>query len=102
MEGIRLSRKLRSKNIITVRKQRVRVFTDASSTGLGVVIYQCTYYIDDSVEVTIVVPKTRVEPLKQRTIPELELKGACEGVDLVKTAVPELSMNMRDVTFHTD
>ena len=85
-----------------MREQRLRVFTDASSTGFGVVIYQCTYYIDDSVEVSFVVSKTSVAPLKQRTIPELELKGACVDVDLVKTVVTELSMNMRDVTFHTD
>ena len=39
LEGIRLSRKLRSKNIIKVREQRLRVFTDASSTGFGVVIF---------------------------------------------------------------
>ena len=102
LEGIRLPRKFRSKNINTVREQRLRVFTDASSTGFEVVIYQCTYYIDDSVEVAFIVSKTRVAPLKQRTIPELELIGACEGVDLVKTVITEFNMNMRDVTFHTD
>ena len=95
-------KKLRSKNIITVREQRLRIFTDASSIGFGVVIYQCTYYIDGSVEGSFVVSKTRVAPLKQQTIPEFELKGACEGVDLVKTVVTELNMNMRDVTLHTD
>ena len=41
-------------------------------------------------------------PLKQQTIPEFELKGACEGVDLVKNLVTKLNMNMRDVTFHTN
>ena len=101
LEGIRLTRKLRSKNIDAVRGQ-LRVFTDASSTEFGVVIYQCTYYKDGSVEVAFVVSKTRVASLKQRTIPELELKGACEGVDFMKTVITELNMNIIDVTFHTE
>jgi len=42
LEGIRISRKLRSKNINTVREQGLRLFTDASSTGSRVVIYQYT------------------------------------------------------------
>ena len=81
LEGIRLSRGLRSKHISKVREQRYLVFTGASSTGFGVVIYQCKYYNDESVEVSFAVSKTRVTPLKQRTIPELELEGACGGVD---------------------
>ena len=75
VEGIRLSRGVRSKNIVSVREQWLRVFTNASSTGFGVAIYQCTYYNDDSVEVSFVVSKTHVATLKQRAIPELELKG---------------------------
>ena len=67
--------------------------------GFGVVIYQYTYYNEESVEVPFVVSKTRVATLKQRTIPELELIGANESVDLVQTVVTEL---MRDVTFNTD
>ena len=45
---------------------------------------------------------TTVAPLTQRTIPELELKGVCKEVDLVKTVLTKLNMKMRDVTFHTD
>ena len=95
LEGIRLSRGLRSRNIAAVVKLQFRVFTDASSAGFGVVIYQCTKYSDGRVEISFVVSKTRVAPLKQRTIPELELKGACEEVELAKTVVTEIRTTQR-------
>ena len=46
--------------------------------------------------------KTHVAPLKQRTIPHLELKGACEGVDLVTLIATELQLEKTKTTFHTD
>ena len=82
LEGIRFSRGLRSRNIAAVVKIKFRVFTNASSAGFGVVIYQFTKYSDERVEVSFVVSKTRGSPLKQPTIPKLELKGAYEGVEL--------------------
>ena len=37
--------------------------------------------------------KTHVAPLKQRTIQQLELKGACEGVDLATLIATELYLD---------
>ena len=55
LDGIRLSRGLRSRNIAAVVKLQFRVFSDASSAGFGIVIYQCTKYSDGRVEVSFVV-----------------------------------------------
>ena len=46
--------------------------------------------------------KTHFAPLKQRTIPQLELKGACEGVDLATLIATELHLDKTKTTFHTD
>ena len=46
--------------------------------------------------------KTHFAPLKQRTIPQLELKGACEGVDLATLIATELHLDKAKTTFHTD
>ncbi len=51
-------------------------FSDASEVAYGGVIYLRTVYQDTTTEVALVMAKSRVAPLKQCTIPRLELCGA--------------------------
>ena len=51
-------------------------FADASKAAYGGVIYLRTVYQDTTTEVALVMAKSRVAPLKQYTIPRLELCGA--------------------------
>ena len=46
--------------------------------------------------------KTHIAPLKRRTFPQLELKGACEGVDLATLITTELYLEKTKTAFHTD
>ena len=57
-------------------KAELHGFSDASEDAYSCVIYLRTQDSDDSVEVSIVMAKTRVAPLKRQTIPRLELCGA--------------------------
>ena len=81
---------------------QLHVFTDASKLGFGAVAYLRFVYADDGVEVAFLMTKTHVTQLKKRTILELELKGACEGVYLARGIANELPLDYRKVSFHTD
>ena len=43
-----------------------------------------------------------VAPVKKHTIPQLEFKGAIDGLDLAQRVTTDLDLNMADVVFHTD
>ena len=51
-------------------------FADASCAGYGGVVYIKYLHADTSVVISLVVSKTWVAPLKQQSIPKLELSGA--------------------------
>ena len=51
-------------------------FSDASKAAYGGVVYLRARYIDIQVTVTLVAARTRVAPIKQQTVPRLELCGA--------------------------
>ena len=52
--------------------------------------------------VSIVVSKARVVPIKFVTIPRLELQGAVAGFRLAKSTCEELNLSLEDVTYWTD
>ena len=58
-------------------------FSDASSAAYAAVIYLRATYQDGSITCRLVVAKTRVAPLKQLTIPKLELCGAAMLAELL-------------------
>ena len=58
---------------------------------------------DGEVQVSFVMAKTHVSPIKKKqTIPRLELLGAMEGLALAMVVTSELQENIKDVVFHTD
>lgn len=81
--------------------QQLHVFTDASSKGFGAVAYFRTTY-EHHVDVSFVMSKTHVTPVKGLTIPRLELQAAVEGLHIALIICRELELDLREVTFHTD
>ena len=61
---------------------KLHVFTDASTKAYGAVVY-----IQQGNETTIVIAKARVAPLKQLTLPKLELMEALVVTRLAKFVV---------------
>ena len=51
-------------------------FSDASKAAYGGVVYLRARYTEIQVTVTLVAARTRVAPIKQQTVPRLELCGA--------------------------
>ncbi|XP_057376227.1 uncharacterized protein LOC130697337 [Daphnia carinata] len=78
-------------------QQHLYVFTDASSKGFGAVAYFRTVFEDHSVNVSFVMSKTHVTPVKGLTIPRLELQAAVEGLNLALTICRELEIDLRGI-----
>jgi len=74
---------------------QLRAFSDASNKAYAAVIYTRTTYENGNVQVRIVASKTRVEPVKTRTIPRLELLGARILARLVNTVKKSFHENIR-------
>ncbi|XP_057367008.1 uncharacterized protein LOC130688031 [Daphnia carinata] len=70
---------------------------DASSKGYGAVAYFRTVFEDQYINVSFVMSKTHVTPVKGLTIPLLELQAAVEGLNIALTICREL-----EIDFHTD
>ena len=81
---------------------RIRAFADASTIGYGAVIYLRTVYNDKTVSCEFVIAKSRVAPVRQLTIPRLELQGALVAVRIVKAVQESLKTPINYVHYWTD
>ncbi|XP_057366727.1 uncharacterized protein LOC130687571 [Daphnia carinata] len=83
-------------------KQQVHIFADASQLGFGAVAYVRTTYASERVGVSFIMAKTHVAPLKQLSIPRLELQGAVEALHLAILICREMNLDLSQITFHVD
>jgi len=77
-------------------------FSDASQLAYGAVVYLVCVPESGNVSSHLVCSKARVCPLKQRTIPELELEAAKLLAKLLQHVAKVLSMSESDVIAWTD
>ena len=77
-------------------------FSDASESGYGSVSYLCMVNKSGKRHVAFMVGKARVAPLKQMTIPRLELTAAMLSVKVDKMLKAELLFPMEASMFWTD
>ena len=78
------------------------VFADASEMGFGAVCYARYSLPDGTIKVSFVMARNRVAPLKQLSIPRLELQAAVLAVRLYCVVKQELTVNIRDAIFWSD
>ncbi|CAG2236600.1 unnamed protein product [Mytilus edulis] len=79
----------------TITTRKLHVFTDASQSAYGA----CAYLVNGDQSV-IVMAKNRVSPLKEITLPRLELMGALLGARLAKHLLENIGE--MDVNFWCD
>ena len=77
-------------------------FSDASEKAFAAVVYLRSTYLNSPPTCRLVVAKSRVAPLKQRTIPELELCGAVLLADLLESTQTTLDLATEHVTAWSD
>lgn len=86
----------------TVKTADIHHFSDASNSGYG----QCSYLrlvdVNDKVNVAFLIGKSRVAPLKQVTIPRLELTAALLSVRISSLLSNELEIDIDKHVFWTD
>ena len=78
------------------------IFSDASQEAFGACAYIRQKTNDGRFDVRFITAKSRVAPLRQLTIPRLELQAAVLASRLAKTIQVESRINFNGITFFTD
>ena len=80
----------------------LHVFADASNTGYGAVVYLRSVDPEGQCNVSFVIGKSRLSPMKPVTVPRLELTAAVTAVKLGEMAKRELSVENLPICYYTD
>ncbi len=80
----------------------LHVFTDASEHGYGACAYLRITDVTGAITCRLVLGKSRVAPLKNQTLPRLELTAAVVGARLVGQCARELEQPMERITLWSD
>ena len=84
-------------------ENEIRVFVDASAVAVAAVAYLKTIpNLATDVETCYVIGKCKVAPIKQISIPKLELEAAVIGVRILSTIIKESSFHITRSTLRTD
>ena len=78
---------------------QIHAFSNASKKAYATAVYLRSEYEDGRVEVRLLSSKTRVAPIKQQTIPRLELLGALILARFVSTLLKSLTCKITAWTF---
>ena len=99
LKGVKFPRCLKAS--ITSGPSQLLVFADASISAYGAVAY-LLWPTPDAPEVCLISAKARVAPLRQSTIPRLELMAALMASRLAKTIYEEFKEKPKSVELWSD
>lgn len=81
---------------------QLHIFSDGSEVGYGACAYLRFVDLNGNVNCSFILGKARLAPIKQISIPRLELSGAVLGCRLYEIIRDELEIELDDVVFWTD
>ena len=81
---------------------QLHTFTDASMSAIAAIVYVRTTNADGSCTSQYVISKTRVAPIKQLSIPKLELEAATLEAELAGFCESEMTTTITSKHFWTD
>ena len=97
-----VARCIKPDNFDPVETAELHHFCDASESGYGTVSYLRLTNHQGIIHTSFIFGKARVSPLKQITIPRLELTAATLAVKVDRMLRKELQLPLTDSTFWTD
>lgn len=102
MTSFKVNRCVKPKDFGRPTRAELHHFSDASEHGFGTVTYLRLQNSRNSIHVAFMLGKARVTPLKQITIPRLELTAAVLAVRVDQMLKAELQLPLDLSTFWTD
>ena len=87
---------------INIVRTELHIFCDASTTAFAAVSYLKCIDVKGNMNVTFIMAKSRLAPLKVLTIPRLELQGAVLAVRMKVFLLKELDTRLDKIYFWTD
>ncbi len=102
LKEVKVQRCFKPQSFGEIKKTELHIFSDGSRVGYGAVAYLRLVDIDDRIHCSFVLGRARVAPIREITIPRLELSAAVVSVQLRETIQRELDMRLDRVTFWCD
>ena len=102
LKEVKIQRCFKPEDFGEINRTELHLFSDGSRVGYGAAAYLREVDVNDRVHCSFVMGRARVAPIKEITIPRLELSAAVVSVQLRETIERELVMNLDRVTFWVD
>ena len=80
----------------------LHTFTDASLSEVSAMVYLMTISADGSIPTRYVISKSKMAPIKQLSIPKLELEAATLGAELAGFCEIQMTIDVKSKKFWTD
>ena len=93
---------LKCKEFYSIASTQLHLFLDASTVGYGVAAHLRVCDVKGQIHSSFLMGKSRLAPIKQMTIPRLELTAATVAVGIGQVLKKELDMSIDNIVYHTD
>ncbi len=102
LEETNVKRCFKPRDFGVLKEIQLHIFSDGSRVGYGAVAYLRLVDQDDAIHCCFVLGKARVAPIREITIPRLELSATVISVKLNRIIQNELDSVVNSVTYWTD
>ena len=102
LEEVKIDRCFRPKGFVKVQETQLHLFSDASRQGYSSVAYLRFEDVEGRVHCSFVMGKARLAPIREISIPRLELTAAVISVKLSHAIRDELDLTVNKVIYWTD